>query len=388
LRWKESKQKVSPLSTWQNIDEGLLNIAEGIVEIINTNQLTKKVKEQAFLKPGKLSVELIDDLNTDNNIWENNHNLIQNLRDELLDFGVPVGSNRASIFEHYGWLIEEFLRKLSSKLEKGTEEERKIRRLSFMAEVYQSSLRYLCYIQIAQILKKNIEGTSKFVHDFYKMNEGEFKYFDFIELLKTSNELLTNEENFVLELPSFIGKLSNSKNDLSETISYLGNYRFQFLKNKIPKNENLDQLLNEYLAVLVFWLQRIAFLAKYRMVSIYDIFLNYRLGTNKNFIHSYCELHGLLKTKEIGKKELSERSITDFFTYNKSVLFFKGNNVDSCFSNIHNTDSYISLSPLIIDKSVYAKEKKQTLEVYYYAGRNNRQYTFSKFSNELVSIKD
>ncbi len=43
----------------------------------------------------------------------------------------------------------------------------------------------------------------------------------------------------------------------------------------------LRSLLDEYLTALVYWLRKISFLAKYRLVSVKEINLNYRLGTVK-----------------------------------------------------------------------------------------------------------
>jgi hypothetical protein len=65
---------------------------------------------------------------------------VQSLRQELLKQGVPVGAKPWAIFQHYGWLIEAFLQKMGTQ----AGQERSLRRLAFMAEAYQSTLRYLC----------------------------------------------------------------------------------------------------------------------------------------------------------------------------------------------------------------------------------------------------
>ena len=58
--------------------------------------------------------------------------------------------------------------------------------------------------------------------------------------------------------------------------------------------------------------------------------------------------------------------------------------------NIQDKTSYISLSPLVIDKSVYTDENnKQTPEIFYYSGyemkkrKSDRQYIYTPYQKEL-----
>ncbi|MEL6941754.1 MAG: hypothetical protein AAFO82_03730, partial [Bacteroidota bacterium] len=74
--------------------------------------------------------------------------------------------------------------------------------------------------------------------------------------------------------------------------------------------------------------------------------------------------------------------------YNQSILLFKGKNVEitleSLTKNETKTNSYISLSPLIMDLSVYLKKETQTPEIYYFIGKSGKQYQFAKYRNELI----
>jgi hypothetical protein len=102
--------------------------------------------------------ELLQNLITDKNRW------ILSLKQALLKQGVTVGEKPFAIFQHFGWLIEAFLQKIETPSGQG----QTLRRLSFLAEAYQSSLRYLCYIQVSQILqmdnKPNNKAISEFIH--------------------------------------------------------------------------------------------------------------------------------------------------------------------------------------------------------------------------------
>jgi hypothetical protein len=157
------------------------------------------------------------------------------------------------------------------------------------------------------------------------------------------------------------------------------------MANSIAEDEKLSSLLDEYLTALVYWLRKLSFLAKYRLVSIKEINLNYHMGSTKNFVHLYGELHGIYSEGGATDEDYNSKSIEGFFTYNKSILLLKGNDVDSCMDKIRDQTTYLSLSPLVIDQSVYAGKPTQTPEIFYYTGyeKAKRRYGFAQFKNEL-----
>ena len=134
---------------------------------------------------------------------------------------------------------------------------------------------------------------------------------------------------------------------------------------------------------MFFWLRKISFLSKYRLVSIKDINLKYRLGTPKNFVHLYGELHGVYNEAFLNEADYGEIAIEDLYTFNQSVLLFNGNNIETCLDRIGEEGAYLSLSPLIIDQSVFSEKNTQTPEIYYFIGYDSRKYKFAQFKNEL-----
>ncbi len=322
----------------------------------------------------QLPEELAEDLITDDTIW------VKSLKREFLRHGVSVKDRPSAIFQHYGWLIETFLQKMNTPVGK----KRSLRRLSFMAEAFQSSVRYLCYIQLAQVLINQQQTTAPAIAAFFKMSETELAHFDWLNFLISTNSLLTKNGSFMAEISDFVAELTDNESDLYGAALFLEKNRSKLLKGDILEDEDLDQLLNEYLTALVFWLRNIAFLAKYRLVSIKDINLNYRLGSTKNFVHLYGELHGMYSEVYGEQGDFMTHSIQDFFTFNKSVLLFKGRDIENCLNNINDHNSYLSLSPLIIDQSVFAEKETQTPEIYYYIGKDKRRYYFAQYKNELV----
>ena len=317
-----------------------------------------------------LPQDLAENLITEENVWVNSLK-------QVLQRIVAVGSKPASIFRHYGWLIEAFLQKMETPAGR----ERKLRRLSFMSEAFQSSLRYLCIIQMAQILKLPEKPKNPLPSEFLNLKEKDHLHYDYLNLLIVTTDILRDQQPFVPDITDFVSELTDTKSDLYGIALFLEKQRNNLLDNAITEGPHLDRLLDEYLTALVFWLSKIYFIGKYHLVSIKDINLKYRLGTPKRFVHHYGELHGIYTTEE--NFDYPNYAIEEFFTYNQSVLLFNGNDVKTCLDNIADDSTYISLSPLIIDQSVFTEKETQTPEIYYYSGYSSGTYHFANHKNEL-----
>ena len=323
-----------------------------------------------------LPSELAENLVGEGNSW------IQSLRQELQDKQkISVSNKPWNIFQNYGWLVETFLQKMGTV----AGQQKNLRRLSFMTEAWQSSLRYLCYIQIAQILQMESKPKLGIISDFIQMEGTQYLDFDYTSLLLTATDAI-GENGFLKEINSFIEELTDTESALYGTALYLEDQRRKLMTNAIAEDEYLPQLLDEYLTALVYWLRKISFLCKYRMVSIKEINLNYCLGTAKNFVHLYGELHGLYNEGGFADEDYVAKSIEDSFTYNKSILLFRGSDVSSGMDKIREQNAYLSLSPLVIDQSVYAEKLTQTPEIFYYTGyeKGKRQYNYMQYKNELA----
>ena len=320
--------------------------------------------------------ELAENLVGEGNGW------IQSLRQELQDKQkISVGNQPWNIFQNYGWLVETFLQKMGT----AAGQEKNLRRLSFMVEAYQGSLRYLCYIQMAQILQLDNKPKLGIISDFIQMEGNKFLDFDYTGLLLTATDAL-GQNGFMQEINKFVEELTDTESSLYGTALYLDDQRRKLMLNSIGEDDKLTGLLDEYLTALVYWLRKISFLAKYRLVSIKEINLNYRLGTTKNFVHLYGELHGLYSEGGSSDEDYNTKSIEGFFTYNKSILLFRGNDVASGMEKIQEQNAYLSLSPLVIDQSVYAGKPTQTPEIFYYSGyeKTKKQYNYAQYKNELA----
>ena len=307
---------------------------------------------------------------------------IQSLRLELQNKQkISVGNKPWNIFQNYGWLVETFLQKMGT----AAGQEKNLRRLSFMAEAWQGSLRYLCFIQMAQILQMEDKPKLGFISDFLQMEENSYLDFDYTSLLLTTTNVI-GQNGFLQEIDKFVEELTDTESALYGTALFLEDQRRKLMANEIPEDEQLPGLLEEYLTALVYWLRKISFLCKYRLISIKEINLDYRLGTTKNFVHLYGELHGIYSDGGMSDEDYNTKSIENSFTYNKSILLFRGNDISSGMDRIDDQNAYLSLSPLIIDQSVYAGKPTQTPEIFYYTGyeKAKRQYNYSQYKNELA----
>ncbi|MBC7875463.1 MAG: hypothetical protein H7Y01_15790, partial [Ferruginibacter sp.] len=325
-----------------------------------------------------LPAELARNLIGDGDEW------IKSLGRALLKQGIPVSDDRMEIFQNYDWFIQVFLQKMSSK----PGQEKTLRRLSFMAEAYQASLRYLCYIQMAQAFQLENKPKLAIISEFIQMEGNKFLDFDYASLLLIATDLL-GQNGFMKEIDNFVEELTDTGSDLFGTSFFLETQRRNLMTNNIPDDDKLPGLLDEYLTALVYWLRKISFLANYRLVSIKEINLNYRLGSPEHYLHRYGEPHSFYNEGGVSDKSRSIQ-IKGSFTYSRSIILFRGNVLAACMKNIQDKTSYLSLSPLVIDKSVYADENtKQTPEIFYYSGyekkerKSERQYIYTPYQKEL-----
>lgn len=321
----------------------------------------------------RLPQSVMEDYSTDT-VWT------KSLQQALLHHNISVSDKPRTIIENYGWLIEVFLRNMLTPIGK----QKTLQRLAFMVEAFQASLRYLCYIQITQLLRLENQPNHTLITRFLTMQSKDEVKFDYLYLLTVTTELLQEQDHpkmFVPEILALLEQINDSYSDLFYTVDYLKDIRLKLLNTAIPEDEQLENILEEYLTGLVYWLREISFIAKYRFISVKDIQLKYRMGDDKKFEHLYGELHGVYNTMDYDYKK---QIIKDAFTYNHSVLLFNEKNIEMAMNNIHNQATYLSLSPLVIDKSVFDEgAEKQTPEIYYYTGGQPRQYDFAKYENEL-----
>jgi hypothetical protein len=316
---------------------------------------------------------------SDRSLAQNKAEWVKNLRASLEKQEVVVGDEPLQVFQHYGWLVQNFLFYLITP--PGSKPNAV--RLSYMTEAWDSSLRYLCYIQLAQVLQLGEKRRHPGIAEFLKMNEGEHTHFDYLGLLNLTTGMLDKKDCFMPDIHDLVAKISDTEGNLYKTVLVLFDRRRQLLSGELPDAADLSALLDEYLTALVFWLRNISFLAKYRLVSIKDINLNYRIGAeHTRFRHLFGELHGYFSP---GEATYKANLVKGAFTYNQSVLLFRGSDVATSMRKLNEPGTYLSLSPFLIDQSVLVETPKDTPNLFYFTGqaRQSGQYCFAGYLNEL-----
>lgn len=306
---------------------------------------------------------------------------IESLRQVLDEESVQTGETADTIFTHFGWLIEAYLLKFVSIQDEGPT----LRRLSFLAEAYQSSLRFLCFVQLSQLLQLELKVQHPVINDFIRHDKDRMLSFDYSNLLIVTTGLLKDNGPFMPEINKFVKELSDARSDLYSTNLFLEDVRNKILGKSFNENENFQGLIDEYLTAMVEWLSKLTFLSRYKMVSIKEISLEYRLGTDVRFGHVFGELNGVYEEAEVSEGRNTRISIKGAYTFNQSILLLKGQNIAQSLAGIGEKGTYISLSPLVIDQSIYAGDPKQTPEIYFFNGFDEakRLYNYSRYRNEL-----
>jgi hypothetical protein len=353
----------------KSVSQKTIQTADKIYNIEHINEANFELVVDRLQGDRSLPEELQDNLIKDEVKWP------QSLYEALLKEGVSVRNRPRDIFSHYGWLIEVFLLKLYSTAGR----ERSLQRLSYLTEAYETSLRYLCYIQLAKLIALERE---QLLPDCLGLAPAEFDRYDLLSLLVATTQQLPVSESFLPELYPFVEELADKTEDLYATALFLEQQRTAFQHGHREPGDQLEVLLDQYQTALVYWLRRIAFVSRYRLVSIKDINLRYRVGGARRFVHIYGELHGMYDEDFAHEGDFTAFSVEDSFTYNQSVLLFKGDSVESVLRQLKQGGNYLSLSPLIIDGSVFRDQNLHTPEIYYYAGFEKRRYYFNHARNE------
>ena len=122
----------------------------------------------------------------------------------------------------------------------------------------------------------------------------------------------------------------------------IGHYQINLTQEEIEKR------CVEYEEKLTFILRRIAFLAKYKLVSVKEIKVIKSKVQNASFHHVFDMLNS--SDSDFKANEFDEST----FTESHSVLMMK---------SIKSIDEYLNLSPLIIDTSTEVLDTKEKFEI-------------------------
>jgi hypothetical protein len=263
------------------------------------------------------------------------------------------------IIKNFPWPIGVELRRLFS----GSMRQLDRMRLDQIFKTIERSMQFLSFVMLSQMVKSKEKGrlaipesfSNEFRSRFLVLSLGNFSW-----MIRSIGNIFQDQkvEWFMPEMSDcfdrkFYGALDFWVPERNE----IGHYQINLTQEEIEKR------CVEYEEKLTFILQRISFLAKYKLVSVKEI----RVIKSKIREAAFHHVFDLLNSSDSDFKanELEEPT----FTESHSVLLMK---------NIKSLDEYLNLSPLIIDTSTEVLDSKEKFDI------KKDIFMYSKFRSDQL----
>jgi hypothetical protein len=263
------------------------------------------------------------------------------------------------IIKNFPWPIGVELRRLFS----GSMRQLDRMRLDQIFKTIERSMQFLCFVMLAQVTKSKLEGKLTIPENFSKEFTGRFMVLslgNFSWMIRAIGNLFQDQkiEWFMPEMSGcFDNKFYAALDFWVPERNEIGHYQINLTQEEIEKR------CVEYEEKLSFILERISFLAKYKLVSVKEI----KVIKSKIKEASFHHVFNLLNSSDSDFKanEINEATYTD----SHSVLLMK---------NIKTIDEYLNLSPLIIDTSTEVLDTKEKFDI------KKDIFMYSKFRNDQL----
>jgi hypothetical protein len=275
--------------------------------------------------------------------------------DELPDYRI-LGD---LIIKNFPWPIGVELRRLFS----GSMRQLDRMRLDQIFKTIERSMQFLSFVLLSQMVKSKEEGkliipdsfSNEFKNRFLVLSLGNFSW-----IIRSIGTLYQDQkiEWFMPEMSDcFDNKFYGALDFWVPERNEIGHYQINLTQEEIEKR------CVEYEEKLTFILQRISFLAKYKLVSVKEIKVLKSKMKEAAFLHIFDLLNS--SDSDFKANEFQEST----FTESNSVLLMK---------NIKSLDEYLNLSPLIIDTSTEVLDSKEKFEI------KKDIFMYSKFRNDQL----
>ncbi|WP_291723959.1 caspase family protein [Bernardetia sp.] len=244
------------------------------------------------------------------------------------------------IVRYFPLFIAEELKRLFAP--SPSEQERNLGRINQILRTYFSTMRYICYLLLAELwdekVKSNIPISSTFQSLFKEIdNPTPSIYLPLIEEV-VEIFLQNGKTPYISELTTWKKEFEqdNFKNAYLSLESLYQNWRTQAATWNIEKvEENCLEAENHLTTIL----EQLAFLAKYELISIRSIRVIKLKNRDANFVHSLNHLFS--DTNQSGQ---IKKEPLNFYTDSHSVCITKQTNLEN---------EILNLSPLFFDKNTY-----------------------------------
>ncbi len=263
------------------------------------------------------------------------------------------------IIKNFPWPIGVELRRLFS----GSMRQLDRMRLDQIFKTIERSMQFLSFVMLSQVVKSKEEGKLKISDSFSKEFKNRFLILslgNFCWIIRSIGNLYQDQkiEWFMPEMEDYFdNKFYGALDFWVPERNEIGHYQINLTQEEIEKR------CVEYEEKLTFILQRISFLAKYKLVSVKEI----KVIKSKMNEAAFHHVFDLLNSSDSDFKANEFQEST--FTESNSVLLMK---------NIKSLDEYLNLSPLVIDTSTEVLDSKEKFEI------KKDIFMYSKFRNDQL----
>lgn len=275
--------------------------------------------------------------------------------EEVTDFRVLADL----VIKNFPWPIGVELRRLFS----GSMRQLDRLRLDQIFKTIERSMQFLSFVMLSQLVKEKSESriaipesfSREFNNRFLVLSMGNFAW-----LIRSIGNIFDEQKTewFMPEMAeNFNGKFYNALDFWIPERNEIGHYQINLTQ------EDIEKRCVEYEEKLTFILQKIAFLAKYKLVSVKEIKVIKSKVQQATFHHIIDLLNS--SDSDFRAKEFEETS----FTESHSVLLMK---------TMKSLEQYLNLSPLIIDTSTEILDTKEKFDI------KKDIFMYSKFRNDQL----
>lgn len=275
--------------------------------------------------------------------------------EEITDFRI-LGD---LVIKNFPWPVGVELRRLFS----GSMRQLDRMRLDQIFKTIERSMQFLSFVMLSQLVKEKSEGKLAIPESFSKEFTGRFLVLsmgNFSWLIRSIGNIFEehNTQWFMPEMAdSFNNKFYNALDFWIPERNEIGHYQINLTQ------EDIEKRCVEYEEKLTFILQRMAFLAKYKLVSVKEIRVIKSKVRKADFHHVIDLLNS--SDSDFKAKEFHEPT----FTESHSVLLMK---------TMKSLEEYLNLSPLIIDTSTEVLDTKEKFDI------KKDIFMYSKFRNDQL----
>jgi hypothetical protein len=275
--------------------------------------------------------------------------------DEITDYRILADL----ITKNFPWPIGVELRRLFS----GSMRQLDRMRLDQIFKTIERSMQFLSFVMLSQLVKEKTEGRIAIPESFSKEFNNRFLVLsmgNFAWLIRSIGNIYQDQKTdwFMPEMAeSFDCKFYNALDFWIPERNEIGHYQINLTQ------EDIEKRCVEYEEKLTLILQRIAFLAKYKLVSVKEIKVIKSKVGKADFHHVIDLLNS--SDSDFKAREFHESA----FTESNSVLLMK---------TMKSLNEYLNLSPLIIDTSTEVLDTKEKFDI------KKDIFMYSKYRNDQL----